>query len=174
MVNPAQTQCSSDSAGFTLLELLVTITIVGIIMAIAVPSFQNTIQDSRRNAALSEFRESIQLARDEAVARNASLTLCASNDGSTCSNANTWEKGYVLRTASGGTLIKSNGALHGSQTLRATNGSSAIVFSSNGLIRTTDSFRLCDARGTAEQRGLTTEAGGARDAVNADAIGNCP
>lgn len=71
------------SAGFTLVELMVTIVILAIVMAIAVPSFKEYMQNLQiRNAAESVLR-GLQLARAEAVSRNAPVrfTLDATGSG---------------------------------------------------------------------------------------------
>ena len=53
--------------GFTLLELMVTVIILGIITAFAAPSFNNLLRDTRIDANTSKVRSALTYARSEAV-----------------------------------------------------------------------------------------------------------
>ncbi len=66
------------SAGFSLLELLVTIAIAGIVLAIAVPSLGGFTGESRATALANEFVSALQSARSEAIKRGVPVVLCAS------------------------------------------------------------------------------------------------
>lgn len=70
--------------GFTLVELLVTISVVAILATVAVPSFNATIRSNRVVGAANELLTMLHYARSEAIRSNALVILCASTDGSTC------------------------------------------------------------------------------------------
>jgi len=74
-------------AGFTLVELMVTISVLAILVALAVPSFTGVINGNRLTAQANEVVVTLQMARSEAVRRNARVVVCRSNDGSTCITA---------------------------------------------------------------------------------------
>lgn len=58
------------ASGFTLVELMITLTLLGILLALAVPSFSAFIRDSQIRTAASAIENGLQLARAEAVRRN--------------------------------------------------------------------------------------------------------
>lgn len=78
----------SRESGYTLIELLVVIIIIGIVSAIAFPSFREMINANRLTGAANELVASLQIARAEAIRRNARVVICPSTDGATCAGAN--------------------------------------------------------------------------------------
>lgn len=82
-------------AGFTLIELMVTLSVLALLLGIGVPSFQATIQGNRITTTANDLVAALQFARSEAVRRGVNVTLCASNDQTTCSGA--WTDGWVVR-----------------------------------------------------------------------------
>lgn len=77
--------------GFTLLELLVTIAVLGILMALALPSFRQMTNANRLAAASNEWIAIVQVARVEAVRRNARVVICPSTTGTSCSGTD-WNR----------------------------------------------------------------------------------
>ncbi|WP_213875357.1 GspH/FimT family pseudopilin [Pseudomonas sp. dw_358] len=55
--------------GFTLVELMVTVTIAVIVMSIAIPSFVGAIANTSANGEISEFYRALNFARSEAINR---------------------------------------------------------------------------------------------------------
>lgn len=90
-------QCTSTArdarsdAGFTLIELMVTVAVLAILLGIALPSFLDSFERSRERAALESVTTAVKYARSEALNRNRQVTLCASNAAQTgCSGAADW------------------------------------------------------------------------------------
>ena len=74
--------------GFTLVELLITIVVVSVLLATAIPSFMQFIKNNRVTGQANSFVVSTQMARNEAVKRGAGTTLCAANaDLDDCSDS---------------------------------------------------------------------------------------
>lgn len=67
------------SAGFTLIELMIVVTILGIVMAIGVPSFNSMIKNNRLVAASNDLAGALHFARAEAVRRGRSVQVEALN-----------------------------------------------------------------------------------------------
>jgi type IV fimbrial biogenesis protein FimT len=86
--------------GFTLIELIVTISIVGILLALAAPSFGEASLGSKLAATANRLLSSATLARSEAIKRNASITMCASSDGLNCAGSGGWEVGWIVKNGS--------------------------------------------------------------------------
>ena len=79
---------------FTLVELLVTLSVVAIVIAIAAPSFNQQIAKNRAEVLGDNFASAINLARYEAIKRSGRVSICASNNGIAC--VGTWFDGYMI------------------------------------------------------------------------------
>jgi len=71
-------------SGFTLLELMIALTVAGIIMASSIPSMRNYIRNNRLTGAANDLLHSIQVARSEAVKRQ----LAAGGNVVVCGTSN--------------------------------------------------------------------------------------
>lgn len=74
--------------GFTLVEVLVTMTMIGVLLVMAVPSFKSTKINNSLIAETNQLNSAFALARNEAYRRNNYVSVCASNNGSSCSGNN--------------------------------------------------------------------------------------
>ncbi len=83
--------------GFTLVELLITIVVVSVLLATAIPSFMQFVKNNRVTGQSNSFVVSTHMARNEAVKRGAGTTLCAANaDMDGCSGSNDWSTGWIV------------------------------------------------------------------------------
>ena len=87
----------TDSKGFTLLELIIIIAILGITTALAVPGLREMISNNRIQSNASDFVAALQFAKAEAVARVNPVTLCKSANLTDCAADGDWQQGWTRR-----------------------------------------------------------------------------
>ena len=86
-----------NNLGFTLIEVIVTISVLGILLSIAVPSFSKMIERNRVSTGTNEFISALMLTRSEAVTRSLPMSLCVSSNGTTCNAAlDDYSKGWLI------------------------------------------------------------------------------
>ena len=86
----------SLQAGYTLVELLVVMALGVILLSIAVPAMTDMLITQRFNAASSTFVSSLNLARFEAIKRNARVVVCKSASGLSCDLTGGWNQGRIM------------------------------------------------------------------------------
>jgi type IV fimbrial biogenesis protein FimT len=85
------------SIGFTLLEMVATLSVAGTLAFFAVPSFHTMVLDARRTAAVNDFLQALFLARSEALTRGEVVSVCKSPDQQQCANrAPEWTAGWIV------------------------------------------------------------------------------
>ena len=98
--------------GFTLIELMLTIGVLGVLLGLAVPSFLETMRNNRLIAQNNEFVGALNFARSEALKRSDFVSVCASADQTTCSGSTDWTTGWIMFNDP-----NANGDLDGAETL---------------------------------------------------------
>lgn len=140
--------------GFTLLELMVTIAVLAVIVAIALPNMRDFIVGNRLSSNVNGFIGLINYARSEAVARNQDVIVCPQAAGATtCGSGTSWNtrnvQAFVDEDGSG----QQNGAEPVLKTMAAVDptdtstgfdqtGSDPLVFGSAGFARAAQIFKI--------------------------------
>ena len=113
--------------GFTLVELMITLTIAVVLLMIAVPSFKSLTLSNRLTTAANDVVASIQSARMEAIKRNSNTQFCSNSS----SNNTTSDKLGKACTTQAGAVYAMSGS-EASQVLASTPGmSAALQFNGN-------------------------------------------
>ena len=81
---------------FTLIELVITLVIIGIVLGLAMPNFTKLITNNSSLALGGDLVAAINFARQEAVKRGKRVSLCPSTDGATCLTSADWAKGWMV------------------------------------------------------------------------------
>ena len=86
----------TPNSGFTLFELMVGISIMGILVSLAVPSFQDYGRNTRAISAQNDLVTALNYARSEAIRRSQAVTVCATSTFLACGTADTWVNGWMV------------------------------------------------------------------------------
>lgn len=145
-------------AGFTIVELLIALAIVGILLAVAAPAMRDAIMNNRISGQASDFIADVALARSETAKLGVRVTLCISSNGTACAGAGTdWGLGRIVFADTNGdavvdagdTIIKVRESTAGDNTLTATGfgNTYSIQFRPTGLLtHASGTLDLCDSR----------------------------
>lgn len=82
--------------GFTLLEALVVLALLGILSALAAPSYTGMRQRHQMQSQAEQFQASLMLARSEALRRQQRVTVCVRDAADGCAQAGSWAQGWVV------------------------------------------------------------------------------
>ena len=147
--------------GFTLIELMVTLVVLGIVLGIAIPNFRSVQQATRLTAQVNDLVSTLGYARVEALKRGARVTVCKSSDGSTCTTGGSWDQGWIVFNddcptgtvgvvdASGGcteAALKRHMALPAGYTLKGDTAiANRVTFTSTGAPLQNGMFSVCSS-----------------------------
>lgn len=126
---------SRAESGFSLIELMVVVAVVGVLAGIALPSFKSLIQSQQVKAASFELFSSFSFARSEAIKRNANVTV-------TPEQASDWGLGWKI--TAGAEQIRFQSPLKG---VAISTGPASVVYTLSGRATAAASFEIDAAAG---------------------------
>lgn len=80
--------------GYTLIELLLVLMLTSLLLRLALPSWQELIVANRATTAMNQLVTAINLAKNVAIHRGVTVTLCQSADQHSCSG--NWADGQIV------------------------------------------------------------------------------
>lgn len=155
-------------SGFTLIELMVTCAVIGILAVVGLPAMNWMINAGRLQGHTSDISAALQMARSEAVRRNASIRVCGSSNGAACDG--NWANMLTMVVSNSEVLQVT--AVRPPVQLRAS--ANAITYRANGFT-TAASFTVClpTTYPRQNQRILSVTAAGKVSTAKADGSGSC-
>jgi type IV fimbrial biogenesis protein FimT len=137
------------TSGFTLTELIITMGIAAILLAIGIPSFKYVTVSNRISTEVNGLLGDMQFARSEAVKEGLPVTVCASSNATsanpTCSGLAEWQSGWIVFLDSnnnqtvdpGEQVVRTQGQFSSTDTFVPDNGAlSWITFNREGYAST--------------------------------------
>jgi len=94
-VNMRKTDSLNAPCGFSLVELLVAIVILGIVVSIAVPNMNEMARSYQVTSKAAYWMNTLNYARSEAAKRGQRVTLCPSSNGSSCLASSNLHSGWI-------------------------------------------------------------------------------
>jgi type IV fimbrial biogenesis protein FimT len=116
---------------------MVTLTVLGIMLGLGIPSFKNIVQNQKVKSASYDIAASLLIARSEAVNRKEDVTIEPET-------ADTWTSGWTVKTATT-TLLKQQALPLG---ITVTKGPSTVVFNKVGRPTNTSNFEVASTSST--------------------------
>jgi len=162
----------SRQNGFTLIELMTTLGIAAILVAVAIPGMQAFELNSRQSGSLNELVSGMRIARSTAITTNTRVTVCASSNGTSCNNA-AWDDGWIAFVDNDADrsvdvnerILRTGEPVDG---IRITSGQFAnfFVYRPNGRVmyanvnENSGQFVFCDRRGSDHAKGINVDLSG--------------
>jgi len=151
---------------------MTTLTVVGLSLSFAIPSFNTIVNNNRRATGVNQLVSTMYLARSEAITRNVQITVCPSANSFTC-QALDWNEGWLLfadtnsnRTVDVGELILGNLPAQGRLEIESAEFDDFFVYRPNGRLmvntpaENTGQMTICDPRGAEHARVLIVNTSG--------------
>lgn len=126
------------SRGFTIIELMVTVTVLAVLLALAAPSFAALLRQWRLSTTVETFAGDLRLARSTAIRTSRPVVLCVRN-ANQCGTGTDWTDGWLMfsdlndngNLNPGEPLIIQRGPQAGISSIKTTN---TLGFRSNGTL----------------------------------------
>jgi len=189
--------------GFTLYELLITVLIIGAILAFGIPNLSDFTRNSRLTATANDLHASFLLARSEAARAKTNITICASANSmdAAASCGGTFNDGWIVfvdlngdiaRAGAGENVLRAYPAVDTTLNVATNGGASYFSFAATGMgrgnvngVAAMQTAMICDSRGNITAAGgyssaralVVTPIGRAtvlREVAQITALGGCP
>lgn len=145
-----------NNKGFTLIELMITLIIFSIVVALGAPSFSRMITNNAVNTDRDTLFNSLVYARTEAIKRSETVSICKSVNLTACDSSASWTDGWVVfedsngdGAATGDTILRVHEALKRNISVTFSGGDS-VTFDGLGRAANSGTFSLSHSSGNAD------------------------
>ncbi|MEP6898171.1 MAG: GspH/FimT family pseudopilin [Rhodanobacter sp.] len=126
------TNTSTKLRGFSLLELMITISVMAILLAVALPSFRDAIHRNQVSSSSNELLASLAYARTEAVTRGQLVSMCPGTKAAGCTAAGqAFDAGWIVYTYPAGAASANKAYVAGAPVLRSVDPRSGVSIQSH-------------------------------------------
>jgi type IV fimbrial biogenesis protein FimT len=92
---------NTHQTGFTIIELMITLLITGVLIGVGLPAMSEFLQNERITSFTNKLLSDVMYARSKAVELNLPVFFCASSDGASCNTAD-YKNGWIVISAPDG------------------------------------------------------------------------
>jgi len=160
------------ASAFTLVELITAVAVLAVLVALAVPNFNDATLSARLNGFANGLVASAQVARSEAIKRNETIRLCASDDGATCAASGGWEQGWVVLTDDDA-VLQVQQALPSEFNVTQAGGTAPLNFLGTVVGTTTATLTVCRSSPVGNEERVVTISGTGSAYVTITTAGSC-
>lgn len=126
-----------------MVEMITTMSIVAILMAIGVPSYRYVTSANRMSSDINGLLGDLQFARAEAIKEGQMVSVCSSTNGTSCAGTASWKSGWLVFSDSvlpigtinppGDVILRAQPAFANQEALDADSAVSVITFNREGF-----------------------------------------
>ncbi|MFL6698014.1 MAG: GspH/FimT family pseudopilin [Vitreoscilla sp.] len=141
IASPGGLVAAARLAGFTLIEVMVTLAVVGILVGLGVPSFMGMLARHAIEAQAQELQDAVRLGRNEAMKRSGPVVLCRTDAADTrrcAATGGSWQTWLLFTDAdrngvfsAGDALVRQH--LEASDRMRVTASAASVRFEATGI-----------------------------------------
>ena len=154
-----KTNSKSSRSGFTLVEMMVTVAMIGIVVAFGIQTMTEISKNDRLTPNVNALIGHLALARSEAVKRSIQVSICVSSNADSadpnCTGGIAWEDGWIVYIDADGNnsrdpgeeVLRAQQAFEGQNRLTPGGGlGTSVTYDYRGFATATGNFLLCDNR----------------------------
>ncbi len=142
--------------GFTLIELIIALSMLSILTAYAIPNYRAFKQNKTMTAEVNRLVATINYARNKSIMLQEHVILCATNSYVSCDGNSQWHVGWMVfvdhdrnrQYGADDLMLQNEMSMANGLAAKASNGRPLIRFDQTGFAPGTNlSIRFCDQRG---------------------------
>jgi type IV fimbrial biogenesis protein FimT len=154
---------TNKQSGYTLIELLITTTLVAILAMVGIPSMSDLIKNDRLSTQINTLVGHLALARSSAVTLQQPVKICASSGLESCDSTD-WATGWIVYVdadrsgdvSDGDDVLRVRQPLPDDSTLTNSTANPVVTYDDRGFaFLSAGSFSLCDNRGAEYVKSIT-------------------